>query len=215
MEDKGAKFVDIPLAGEPARESSNSGRQSPSMAEEIPYMLYTGLRVRNLRRSLKFYRALGLRPIMRGKMMMEQGGTWIWLRGPESPQVLELNYYPPGNRFYEEYHTGTEMDHVGFSVRDVGPILERLEKVGVGPPVAEFDQGNIRLTFIVDPDGIWIEFLSYNEKGRRRRRGRPVVRDDRGRERGGLAPTHARAGLRTANRDQSRAQSLRGKTGEG
>src|SRR5712691_8988268 len=79
------------------------------MTDEIPYMLYTGIRVRDLKRSLKFYRALGLRPVMRGKMRMENGGTWIWLRGPESPQVLELNYYPPGNRFYEDYRSGTEM----------------------------------------------------------------------------------------------------------
>jgi len=147
------------------------------MTDELPYMLYSGIRVRDLKRSLKFYRALGLRPVMRGKMRMEHGGTWIWLRGPESPQVLELNYYPPENRFHERYRGGSEMDHVGFSVRDVKPILERLRKVGVHGPIVEFDNGSVRLTFIEDPDGVWIEFLSYNEKGRKRRRGRPCVRD--------------------------------------
>ena len=134
------------------------------MADEISYMLYSGIRVRDVKRSLKFYRALGLRPVMRGKMRMENGGTWIWLRGPESPQVLELNYYPPGNRFHEPYRGGSEMDHVGFSVRDVKPILERLAKVGVTSPIVEFDNGSVRLTFIEDPDGVWIEFLSYTEK---------------------------------------------------
>ena len=163
------------------------------MADEVPYMLYSGIRVRDLKRSLKFYRALGLRPVMRGKMKMEDGGTWIWLRGPESSQVLELNHYPPGNRFYERYRTGTEMDHVGFSVRDVKPILERLEKVGVKRPIAEFDQGNVRLTFIEDPDGIWIEFLSYNEKGRKRKRGRPCVREEPWRGIRGSTPTRSAA----------------------
>jgi len=150
------------------------------MTDEVPYMLYSGIRVRDLRRSLKFYRALGLRPVMRGKMRIKDGGTWIWLRGPDSPQILELNYYPKGNQFYKPYRGGSEMDHVGFSVRDVKPILERLQKVGVKGPIAEFDQGSVQLTFIKDPDGVWIEFLSYNEKGRKRRRGRPCVREEPG-----------------------------------
>ena len=160
------------------------------MTAEIPYMLYSGIRVRDLKRSLKFYRALGLRPVMRGKVRMENGGTWIWLRGPESPQVLELNYYPPDNRFHEPYRGGSEMDHVGFSVRDVKPILERLEGVGVKGPIAEFDNGIVRLTFIEDPDGVWIEFLSYNERGRKLRRGRPCVRGET--SPGPPAPGHPR-----------------------
>ena len=174
------------------------------MADEIPYMLYSGIRVRDLKRSLKFYRALGLRPVMRGKMRMENGGTWIWLRGPESPQVLELNYYPPGNRFYEHYHDGSEMDHVGFSVRDVRPILERLQKVGVKGPIVEFDNGSVRLTFIEDPDGVWIEFLSYNEKGRKRRRGRPCVR-------GGSSPGIAGAGPHGRQRADGSRRALAGR----
>jgi catechol 2,3-dioxygenase-like lactoylglutathione lyase family enzyme len=75
--------------------------------------------------------------------------------------MLELNYYPPGSRFYEKFVTGSELDHLGFTVRDVEPVLARLRKVGVRRPVADFTEGGIRLTFVTDPDGIWIEFLSW------------------------------------------------------
>lgn len=141
--------------------------------ENAPYFIYAGIRVRQLRRSLSFYHALGLRTVTRGRM--QHKGVFVWLRDPRTKSILELNYYPRGTKFHEPYTRGSEMDHLGFTVRDVEPILERLRKLGVGKPVADFIQGSIRLTFVKDPDGIWVEFLSWTERGGKLRKGAPVI----------------------------------------
>ena len=138
-----------------------------------PYLLYSGIRVRNIERSLAFYRALGLRPAMRGTMA--HGGTWIWLRDRRTRQILELNYYSPRNPHYERYRSGSEMDHLGWTVRDVNPILRRLRRLG-HPPVLDFTNGNVRLTFVKDPDGVWLEFLSWVPVARKRRKDPPAFR---------------------------------------
>jgi len=138
-----------------------------------PYLIYAGIRVRQLRRSLRFYRALGLRTVYRGRMRHK--GVYVWLRDRRTKYILELNYYPPGSQFHEHYARGSELDHLGFTVRDVNPILARLQKIGIGRPVADFREGNVRLTFVKDPDGIWVEFLSWTERGRKLRKSAPVI----------------------------------------
>src|SRR5256886_14651267 len=60
---------------------------------------YAGFRVRNRTRSLAFYtKAFGMRVVNRGTM--PQGGKYVQLEGAGSRQRLELNWYPPGSRFY-------------------------------------------------------------------------------------------------------------------
>ncbi len=140
---------------------------------EAPYFIYAGIRVRNLRRSLVFYRALGFRTVSRGTM--HHKGVFVWLRDPRTRYVLELNYYPPTSRFYERYVNGSELDHLGFIVRDVEPVLARLRKIGVRKPVADFIDGSIRLTFIKDPDGIWVEFLSWPVPKLKLKRNAPLI----------------------------------------
>lgn len=135
-----------------------------------PHLLYSGIRVRNLARSLKFYRALGLRPSMKG--MMNHGGTWVWMRDPKTKQILELNWYPKGNEYYEKWTPGVEMDHTGWAVRDIEPLIPLMKKLGA-KVMSDFVQGNVRLTFFRDPDGIWHEILSWTEHGRRLRGGAP------------------------------------------
>jgi catechol 2,3-dioxygenase-like lactoylglutathione lyase family enzyme len=147
-------------------------RETERRANE-PYFIYAGIRVRQLRRSLRFYRALGLRTVHRGRM--HHKGVYVWLRDPRTKYILELNYYPPSSQFHERYARGSELDHLGFTVRDVDPILARLQKIGVRRPVADFREGNVRLTFVKDPDGIWVEFLSWTERGRELRKGAPVI----------------------------------------
>jgi catechol 2,3-dioxygenase-like lactoylglutathione lyase family enzyme len=141
--------------------------------ENEPYFIYAGIRVRELRRSLRFYHALGLKTMHRGTMRHK--GVFVWLRDPRTKYVLELNYYPRGSRFHERYTSGSELDHLGFTVRDVEPLLARLRKVGVQRAVANFCEGNMRLTFVKDPDGIWLEFLSWTSRGRKLNKGAPVI----------------------------------------
>ena len=119
---------------------------------------YTGIRVRDLRRSLAFYtKVLGMEVVHRGTM--PHGGKYVHLRGPGSPQRLELNWYPAGSRFHARYRSGEELDHLAFRVDDVRKAYEELTakgaKVAVSPSKSEGTE-----VYVKDPDGIWIELLA-------------------------------------------------------
>src|SRR2546427_11985951 len=79
---------------------------------------YTGIRVRNLERSIQFYRkVMGMRVTRRGRM--RHGGEWVELKSPDSAQRLELNWYPTESKFFTRYRGGEELDHSAFRVRAV------------------------------------------------------------------------------------------------
>ena len=161
-----------------------------------PHLLYSGIRVRDLKRSMRFYRALGLRPSMKGTMV--HGGKWVWMRDPKTRAVLELNWYPPRSAYFEKWREGVEMDHVGWTVRDIEPVIKKLKRLG-SEVKADFVHGNVRLTFLTDPDGIWLEFLSWTERGQKLRGGAPALLE-------GLPPGAER------ERERMRRQLVRGKT---
>lgn len=131
-------------------------------------LIYFGIRVRNMKRSLRFYtKVLGMKVIHRGKML--HGGIFVHLRQPGSAQRLELNYYPSNNRFYEKHRLGTEMDHIGFWTDDVDRTYARLIVKGAGRAVAPFSNGGERLAYVKDPDGIWIEFFGADKRKKKLR----------------------------------------------
>lgn len=119
-------------------------------------LVYAGIRVRNLPRSLQFYRRLGFRIHRRGTM--EHGGEWVHLIYPGAVQRVELNYYPRGNRFYEPLRKGTEFDHFGFRVSDVAAMERRLRRMKL-PIVARIRETHENIVYTRDPDGNWIEFF--------------------------------------------------------
>ena len=122
------------------------------------YLDYTGVRVTNLPRAVRFFtKGLGLTETRRGTM--EHGGTWVLLHDPASHQNLELNYYPKGNPYASAFSPGEGLDHIGFRTRNLSEAGRLLRKAGArrlmrelwrGQPVAEFYEG---------PDGIWIELI--------------------------------------------------------
>jgi len=132
--------------------------------------LYTGLRVRNLERSIRFYRALGFRQTIRMKTVL---GECAQLEHPRSGFTIELNYFPRGSRAYEPLRKGTELDHFGFQVSDVDACVTRLCRAGGKVKVRPFNCKIIihqrgvardswkdgRGAYVSDPDGIWIELL--------------------------------------------------------
>jgi lactoylglutathione lyase len=120
--------------------------------------IYTGIRVRNLERSLRFYkRVMGMKQILKGAM--EHGGVFVHLKNPHSSQRLELNFYPPGNKFLEKYRTGSELDHLAFWTKNVDLHYRKLIAGGAKSAVKPFSEGKYRLAFVKDPDGIWIELM--------------------------------------------------------
>ncbi len=122
------------------------------------YFRYTGVRVRDLQRSLRFYtKVMGMKAHLKGQMW--HGGVWVELKSPHSSQRLELNYYPPGTKYHEAFRTGSEMDHIAFWVKDVDRKYQELLKKGAKKGIAPFQQGKYRFAFVKDPDGIWIELI--------------------------------------------------------
>jgi catechol 2,3-dioxygenase-like lactoylglutathione lyase family enzyme len=102
---------------------------------------YTGIRVKNVKQSVKFYTTtMGMQEVDRGQM--QAGGIYVHLTSPESDQDLELNYYPPGTPYCEEYVEGSELDHLAF-----------------WSAIAPWSENGYTLAFIRDPNGIWIELM--------------------------------------------------------
>ena len=122
---------------------------------------YVGVQVRDLERSLAFYRdALGM-TVRRREKVPETGGEWAELESPGSPQLLELNWYPEGSKhFAGPYRRGDELDHLAFECDDADAAYRELVARGAGPALAPFTEGGSRLAFVRDPDGIWIELAS-------------------------------------------------------
>lgn len=118
---------------------------------------YTAIRVKNLQRSLGFYtQILGMKVTSRGRM--PHGGRYVHLKSPGSPQRLELNWYPPGSRFYTRYRAGEELDHLAFRVEDVRAAFKELVKKGAEVAVDPSHSKGTEV-YVKDPDGIWIELL--------------------------------------------------------
>jgi lactoylglutathione lyase len=117
---------------------------------------YTGIGVRDLDRSIKFYtEKLGMKLIGRYKIE-ETKGEIAELKSPGSDQILELNWYSER----KDYRNGDEIDHLAFEVEDVDSALAKLGAQGVEVAMQPFDEGRSRLAFVMDPDGIWIELQS-------------------------------------------------------
>ena len=130
--------------------------------------MYTGVRVRNLERSLKFYKdAFGMREALRGKM--KAGGVYLQLKAPRSKQRLELNYYPPRAKYYEPYASGSELDHLAFWTGDVDKSFEELLSKGAKTAVKPFSEDGYRLAFVKDPDGIWIELIGRERHSKQKK----------------------------------------------
>lgn len=127
---------------------------------------YTGIRVRDLDRSIDFYtRVLGMVLVWRMKIR-ETGGAIAILKSPRGSQRLELNWYPPKGR-YRRYRLGDELDHLAFSVPDVDVFL-RDHRGDFKVAMRAFDEGNDRLAYVTDPDGAWIELMSPLKSRRKR-----------------------------------------------
>ena len=128
---------------------------------------YTGVRVRDLERSLDFYtKVMRLKKIHRGRM--KAGGVFVQLRDPRSRQVLELNYYPKRAKYYERFRNGSELDHLACWERDVDKRYAELLANGASKAIEPFSEGGYRLAFVKDPDGIWIELLGKDKRARRK-----------------------------------------------
>ncbi len=115
--------------------------------------LHAMVRVRDLEKSVAFFRdALGLIENRR-KDYPEGRYTLVFLAAPENPEVeVELTY----NYDDEDYGGSRNFGHLAFEVDDIYATCERLQKHGVTinrPP------RDGRMAFVRSPDQISIELL--------------------------------------------------------
>ena len=119
---------------------------------------YTGIRVKDLKRSIEFYtKTMGMKEIQRGKM--QAGGTFVELKSKGSQQILELNYYPPETKYYEKYASSSELDHLAFWCKNVRKSYEKVLASGATSAIEPWDEDGYTLAFVKDPNGIWIELI--------------------------------------------------------
>ena len=121
------------------------------------HLEYTGIRVTDFDRSLRFYtELLGLKELWRKDARAEGLGIWVVLQDAASGQRIELNWYPEGSRHSVPYVAGEGLDHLGFVVDDVAETYERLVAAGAEPaiPPSEYEGWT---AYVKDPDGNWIE----------------------------------------------------------
>jgi len=124
-------------------------------------LAYVGIQVQDMDRSIRFYTsALGMR-LGRRQSVPETGGEWAELHSAGSKQVLELNWYPEGSRFFKgPYRHGDELDHIAFECEDVDAAYRELLASGARAGHPPFEEGRSILAYVVDPDGIWIELCA-------------------------------------------------------
>lgn len=134
-----------------------------------PQFIYTGIRVRDLEESIRFYRdSLGMTLRGSGKNRAIHG-EWAQLECPRTHQLLELNWYSPRSPFYRRWTPGVELDHLCFRVPNVDEALERLERSGgkrIGGP---YLTAGWKMIDVQDPNGICIEIGSASPRSRARR----------------------------------------------
>lgn len=120
---------------------------------------YTGIRVKNLEDSLKFYtQVLGMKELGRSNIEAS-GGQVVSLVSEDGGPQLELNYYGKGSKFATDYTTGEAIDHLAFQVGDLDEALDEAKKLGYAI-VLDMKGKTSRWAYIQDPNGIYIELFA-------------------------------------------------------
>jgi len=115
------------------------------------------INVKNLERSIRFYRdLLGLR-LARRREVPENNAEIVFMLGEGSDVGIELTHW----RDKKEYVEGDYLDHIALGVEDVEATVERLRKIDVEIAMEPFSLkgSEHKMAFIKDPDGIWIELV--------------------------------------------------------
>ena len=125
--------------------------------------IYTGIRVRNMEESLRFYTdVLGMVIVEPLQKTTPTRGSVVTLKSPNSEQVLELNHYEEDSPFNSAYVNGEDLDHIAFDVQDLEAAVKELKRRGVEIAVEPYAIGKIegwKEAYIKDPYGIWLELL--------------------------------------------------------
>ena len=122
-------------------------------------LTYTGIRVKDLDASVKFYTTvLGMKEAGRSTIDTAKG-TVVNLVSEDGGHPLELNHYEKGSPFDTKYDVGEGLDHLAFQVEDLDQALAEAKEAGY-PLVKEMKTATSRWAYIQYPNGIWIELFA-------------------------------------------------------
>lgn len=120
---------------------------------------YTGIRVRDLDRSIDFYtRILGMHVAFRTKIRKQHGEVAL-LKSPRGKQRLELNWYEPGTKYATTYERGEGLDHLAFRTPKLSSAIRELKRRGIRIVDRYVGPRGGSWLYIEDPDGNWIEIM--------------------------------------------------------
>lgn len=115
--------------------------------------LHCNINVTNLEKSLAFYeRALELKPVKRKE---GKNFTLVYIGDGKTQFYLELTYL---HERKEPYDLGDNESHIAFAVEDYEAAHRLHEEMGC----ICFENKEMNLYFIEDPDGYWLEVLAAN-----------------------------------------------------
>lgn len=113
---------------------------------------HSNLNVYNLEKSLKFYEeALSLQEVRRIQAE-DESFIIVYLSDGHSPYQLELTWLRDRQ---QPYHLGDNEIHIAFTV----PDFERAHKQHQEMGCICFENKNMGIYFISDPDGYWLEII--------------------------------------------------------
>ncbi|MDH7504252.1 MAG: VOC family protein [Verrucomicrobiota bacterium] len=118
-------------------------------------LLHTRYRVNDLEQSVRFYReVLGLIEVQRHKS--PRGSELVFLKAPESEELIELCYYPASG----PVHVQADLTHLAFEVESLEEFGKHLAKCGLkysdGPHFRDDGSG---FAFVDAPEGYEIELM--------------------------------------------------------
>ncbi|MEE9236170.1 MAG: VOC family protein [Thermoplasmata archaeon] len=134
------------------------------MARRVKFtFVYTGIRVRDMDRSIDFYtKVLGMKLLDRSESP-ENKGEFAGLKSEDSENHLEINWYADDSPVAGLYKEGEELDHLAFSVGDLDGALEYLEEKGFPLVMGPIGSKSSRWAYVKDPDGIWVELFQSTD----------------------------------------------------
>lgn len=113
---------------------------------------HNNFNVRNLDKSLQFYRdALGLQEVRR-KTAADGSFILVYLRDGVTAHSLELTWLRDWDR---SYNLGDNEFHLAFAVDDFESAFEKHKEMGC----VCFENPSMGIYFIADPDGYWLEII--------------------------------------------------------
>ena len=121
-------------------------------------LIHTCYRIREIDRSVEFYKALGFTEVGRIPIREEAINVFMGLPDDGPEPRLELTYNVGRE---EPYEIGTGYGHIAITTEDLDGALARLAQQGIEPerPPYSIREGGARLCFVRDPDGYRIEII--------------------------------------------------------